>query len=88
MVRRALQRKGFRQSDSRHRWYEYEQLNGEPSGINTLMSHGADRDIGDHLLGQMARQVHLNRRQFDQLIDCGLSQDDYEDLMRRGGFIR
>ena len=88
MVRRALLRKGFRQSDSRHRWYEYEQLNGEASGIKTLMSHGADRDLGDRLLGQMARQIHLSRRQFEQLIDCGLSQDDYEAVMRRDGFIR
>jgi len=52
------------------------------------MSHGADRDITDQLLAQMARQVHLTRRQFDQLIDCSLSQTDYEAMMRRGGFIR
>ena len=52
------------------------------------MSHGADRDLGDRLLGQMARQIHLSRRQFEQLIDCGLSQDDYEAVMRRDGFIR
>ena len=88
VVRRALLRKGFRQSDSRHRWYEYEQLNGEASGIKTLMSHGEDRDLADHLLGQMARQIHLTRRQFDSLIDCDLSQAEYEAMMRRDGFIR
>ncbi len=52
------------------------------------MSHGADRDLSDRLLGQMARQIHLNRRQFDQLVDCSLSQPDYEAMLRRGGFIR
>ena len=88
VVHRALLRKGFRQSDSRHRWYEYEQLNGESSGIKTLMSHGVDRDLADHLLGQMARQIHLTQRQFDQLIDCTLSQADYEAMLRGGGFIR
>ena len=52
------------------------------------MSHGADRDISDQLLAQMARQLHLTRRQFDSLIDCDLSQADYEATMRRDGFIR
>ena len=87
-VQRGLQRKGFRETDSRHRKYEYYKLNGQEGGINTLMSHGADRDISDHLLGQMARQLHLNRRQFDELIDCRLGQSDYEAMLRRGGFIR
>ena len=52
------------------------------------MSHGADRDIDDHLLGRMARQLYLSRRQFDDLIDCRLSQADYEAMLRRDGFIR
>ena len=52
------------------------------------MSHGADRDISDRLLSQMARQLHLTRRQFDDLIDCRLSQADYEAMLRRDGFIR
>ena len=35
----------------------------------------------------MARQLHLTRREFDELIDCRLSQNDYEAMMRRDGFI-
>ena len=54
----------------------------------TLMSHGSDGDIGDRLRAKMARQLHLTRRQFNRLIDCDLSQDDYEAMMRRDGFIR
>ena len=87
-VRRGLRRKGFRETDARHRKYEYFKLDGQEGGVNTLMSHGADRDVDDHLLGMMARQLHLNRRQFDDLIDCRLSQSDYEAMLRRGGFIR
>ncbi len=81
-------RKGFRIKDSRHRTFEYYTLDGERSRIKTLMSHGSDREINDHLLGQMARQLHLTRRQFDDLIDCRLSQADYEAMQRRDGFIR
>ncbi len=53
-----------------------------------MVSHGSDGDIGDRLLAEMARQLHLTRRQFDQLIDCDLSQSEYEAMMRRGGYIR
>ncbi len=87
-VERGLVRKGFRLTESRQRRHRYYKLNGEKTNVLTLMSHGSDRDIGDRLLAQMARQLHLSRRQFDQLMDCDLSQGDYEAMMRRDGFIR
>ena len=88
-VERRLLRKGFHIENSRHRHFTYIKRDGRAADhIATVMSHGSDRDIDDRLLGKMARQLNLTRRQFDQLIDCSLSQADYEALMRRGGFIR
>ena len=88
LVERGLLRKGFRLTDTHHRRFAYHTLGGEePQPVTTIMSHGADRDIGDRLLAMMARQLHLTRRQFDDLIDCGLSQADYEAIMRRDGSI-
>ena len=88
LVERGLSRKGFRIVNRRHRWVEYDNLDGTHGRIKTIMSHGSDRDINDRLLAQMARQLHLSRREFDDLIDCDLSQADYEAMMRRDGFIR
>ena len=89
LVERGLLREGFRLTDTHHRRFAYHTLGGEePQPVTTIMSHGADRDIGDRLLAMMARQLHLTGRQFDDLIDCGLSQADYEAIMRRDGFIR
>ena len=87
-VLRALRRKGFRETNSRHLQLKFFSVDGEDTEIGTLVSHGSDRDINDRLLAQMARQLHLTRRQFDALIDCDLSQADYEATMRRDGFIR
>ena len=81
-------RKGFLLSESRHQRFRYYRLDGDKTNMVTLMSHGSDGDIGDRLLAAMARQLHLTRRQFDNLVDCTLSQDDYEAMMRRDGFIR
>lgn len=85
---RGLRRKGFREINSRHLQLKFFSVAGEDTEIATLMSHGSDRDISDQLLGQMARQLFLTRRRFDRLIDCDLSQADYEAMMRRDGFIR
>jgi predicted RNA binding protein YcfA (HicA-like mRNA interferase family) len=87
-VLRGLRRNGFREINARHVQLKYLSVEGEDAEIATLVSHGADRDIGDQLIGQMSRQLHLTRRQFDDLIDCRLSQTDYEAMMRRDGFIR
>ena len=89
VVERGLLRKGFRLTDTHHRRFVYHTLDGEePQPVGTLMSHGPDRDISDRLLAAMSRQLHLTRRQFDDLVDCTLSQADYEAMLRRGGFVR
>lgn len=89
VVERGLLRKGFQLTYTHHRRFAYHTLDGEqPQAVSTIMSHGADRDIGDQLLAKMARQLRLTRRQFDELIDCRLSQADYEAMLRRDGFIR
>ena len=88
-VERGLLRKGFRIKNSRHRHFTYIKLNGQGADhVTTVMSHGSGRDIRDHLLAKMARQLHLTRQQFDALIDCRLSQAEYEAMMRRDGFVR
>ena len=89
VIERGLLRKGFRLTDTHHRRFIFHTVGGEePQPVTTIMSHGADRDISDRLLGMMARQLHLTRRQFDDLIDCRLSQADYEAMLRRDGLIR
>jgi hypothetical protein len=35
-------------------------------------------DIGDNLLGKMAKQTKLSRRDFEQLVDCYLSREKYD----------
>jgi hypothetical protein len=48
-----------------------------------MMSHGASGDdIDDKLLGRMARQVGLDRRKFLDLVDCPLSRDDLDELVK------
>ena len=86
-VESALLAKGFQRIDSKHRKFSYVTILGSNTPIYTLLSHGANRDIDDSLLGRMARQCGLSRREFLRLIDCSLSQEEYESILVERGAI-
>ena len=78
----ALCKKGFhRESDGDHLWYTLIGTN-----VKTKISHGMmGHDIGPELLGLMARQLHLTKKQFLELIDCPLDEDGYRQILRDAG---
>ena len=87
VVERGLLAKGFAVASSRHRRFEYITLDGRVARAHTVMSHGSRREIGDGLLGEMARQLALTRRQFNDLIDCPLSRVEYEHILAERGLM-
>lgn len=45
------------------------------------MSHGSShKTIGDPLLGQMAKQIGLTKKDFLCMVDCHIDQAAYEKL--------
>lgn len=74
----ALCKKGFRREiDGDHFCYF---LTG--SKVKTKMSHGMmGHTIGAQLLGLMARQLHLTKALFLDLIDCTLDEAGYRDIL-------
>lgn len=76
-VEAALLAKGFRQENSHHRFFVYYTTAGLKSRIRTKTSHGA-KDIGKHLLSQMARQCALTTGDFLRLVDCPLTREGFE----------
>ena len=43
----------------------------------TVVSHGARGQIPKWLLGRMARQMGLTRRQLGQFVDCSMSREEW-----------
>ncbi|HEX2210789.1 MAG TPA: type II toxin-antitoxin system HicA family toxin [Longimicrobium sp.] len=76
-VEAALVRKGFRESDTHHRYFVYHTEAGLKSKIRTKTSHGG-RELDDWLLAQMARQCGVSRKDFLDLVDCPLDRAGYE----------
>ena len=81
----ALLEKGFRiKEKSGHTKFIYVTLNGTRPGITTYVSRGKKyTDLGDDLIGKMARQLKLQKKEFEQLILCTLKRHEYEKRIRR-----
>ena len=56
------------------------------TSVRTRISQGAN-EYDDYLQGQMARQLRLKRDEFDSLIECPLSEEDYVRLLTEGGDV-
>jgi DNA-binding FadR family transcriptional regulator len=76
----GLKRKGFiEEREGHHVFLIYESRAGLRTEVRTRLSHqSGGSDINDQLLGLMARQLKLSRRELEQLIDCPLSREHYE----------
>lgn len=83
-VESALRKKGFVvKSDGKHIRFYLLGEQGEKTGIATLISHGmGGQAIGADLITQMARQLHLTKRQFLNFIDCTVSEMEYREILR------
>jgi len=80
-IERALLNKlGFEPRTGHHRIFRL-YLDGKLVA-RTYISHG-QREAGRYHIGQMARQMWLNRREFIDAIECPLTQDEYYGLLRQ-----
>ena len=84
-IRSGLEAKGFTVDEQRrHIALVYEDLEGRTTTARTLLSHGASgNEIGDNLLGRMARQVGLDRSNFLRLIDCPMSREEFDTVISK-----
>lgn len=85
-VEKSLVTKGFVSAGGDHNYFHYYSKAGKKTRVFTKTSHGA-REIDDSLLGCMARQLKLTRRDFDNLIDCPLDRDTYEKKLTEQGLV-
>ena len=80
-IRAALERKGMEPSNTHHHMYR-KFVDGRLSAT-TRVSFG-ERTIGDILIAQMARQCGLSIKNFKALVDCSLSEAEWDERLRTG----
>jgi hypothetical protein len=82
-IKQSLTNKGFKETNNDHHYFHLYN-NGEKTNIVTKISHG-QKECGDDRLSQMARQLRLNRKDFDSLIDCTLGEEAYKRMLKDNG---
>jgi hypothetical protein len=83
-VESGLKNKGFEQTEGDHHWFAYVTTDGKKTAIRTKTSHTPKmKDIPDNILGLMARQCHLTKQEFLNLVDCPLDRKGYEEILRK-----
>jgi hypothetical protein len=83
-IESALLAKGFRNDETHHHYFIYWTTDGRQTTIKTRTSHTPKmKSIGEPLLGQMAKQCELKKSDFIDLVDCPLSQEQYEAILRQ-----
>ncbi len=87
-IEAALEAKGFNRTEGDHSYFYYCTLEGKKTTARTKTSHTPKmKTISDELLGKMARQCHLTKPQFMELVDCPLSRQGLEKLLAAQEFL-
>jgi predicted RNA binding protein YcfA (HicA-like mRNA interferase family) len=80
-----LLKKGFTQRNGGDKYFHLF-VDGKKTPVFTFVSHGA-KEIHDGLLGQMAKQTKLVKKEFLDLVDCPMTEPQYLGLLRERGHI-
>ena len=87
-VESALKGKGFEQTEGDHHFFVYMTVEGKKTSVRTKTSHTPKmKDIPDNLLSQMAKQCKLSKNDFFRLLDCPLSREEYEAILKEQGTL-
>lgn len=85
----ALCSKGFLYLEKDHHRFIFHTSSGEKTKIFTKMSKGTShKSISKNIFKLMAKQCYLSNAEFKDLLDCPLSREDYERLLKDRGVIR
>lgn len=82
----ALANKGFTVEESKHHTMFWLVVGGRRRAIRTQISHG-QRKVDDWLLSEIAKDLHLPKRDLLQFIGCKITEQGYVDLMMRLGHL-
>jgi len=83
-VEGALLRKGFSQGNTDHAYFNFYDKHGKKTPIFTKTSFGTKyKDLGAPLVAAMAKQCGLTKSEFEKLVECTLSREEYEALLTK-----
>ena len=77
----GLEKKGFDRKEGDHIYLHYYNKQGKKTRVFTKVSHSKE-EYGKTLLALIARQLRLNKQQLYDLIECPISRNEYEQILK------
>jgi len=84
-ISKALKKKGFKERTGDHFFYILH-INGKKTQIRTKISHDR-KEYGISLLKLIWKQLKLNKKGLQNLIDCPMSYEDYVAHLEENGYL-
>lgn len=83
----ALVTKGFERVEGTHHTMFRLVVSGARTSVRTRISHG-QRKVDDWLLSEIAKELHLSKRELLRFIGCEIGPQEYVALMIQRGHVR
>jgi hypothetical protein len=85
---KALAKKGFQyKAQKRHdQYYFYYQSRKQP--IRVSISRGSNCSYSKSLLKHVCDEMHINKAQFEEFVECSLTYEEYADHLLALGKIK
>lgn len=84
---RVLQKKGFQlDQGARHQQY-YFYYQGEPTLIRVSVSRGSNSEYSKKLLNLVIKEMKLDKTQFEEFVQCPMTEDMYAEQLIKEGLI-
>lgn len=87
-ILKNLKKKGF--SDAKHKSKDHKYLEfyyNNKLVAHTKVSHGSKKDIGPHLIAQMAMQCKISKSEFIDFASCKIVLEDYVKLLKQNSHL-
>lgn len=85
-LRRLLLALGFEEERGKHHVFFYFRHEGRIV-CYTKISHGSGKDIGQPLLSEVRRQLHMPLDAWERFLEGVLTRDEYLSILRQQGLI-
>jgi len=85
-IEKSLLKKGFKVELRHHKYLFFHDEKGKKTLVRTRLSHG-NKEYDDGLLSQMKKQLHLDKQQLLDLIDCPMTYKMYLELLKKASMI-
>ncbi len=80
-AKKKLERKGFINTHTKGKFFMVFYYNGRKTRAHTILNLRPNKIIGKGLFNKISSDLFLNKKEFIDLLDCDMSENDYLQIL-------